>query len=211
MSYVKNILNSLKTFLHGQTPSPCLPYSNLVGSINSSIGHRLNSKPLDKTRKNVGIYDINNGHSNGYLNNMRISWGPPLSGAEGVGHRCHPMYAYHVAYTMYNECKLAIAQVQIMRNMTHHKPKSCITWPKLCLGSIKMYVGSTQQTLDAQKGSQGKKEASNTFVFQVLWAMLSQEGVYYYVSLDLWSEQRLNNPRLKDGFTTSNDTNRLSS
>jgi hypothetical protein len=48
-----------------------------------------------------------------------------------------------------------------------------------------MYVGSTQQTLDAQKGSQGKKEASNTFVFQVLWAMLSQEGVYYYVSLDL--------------------------
>jgi len=31
--------------------------------------------------------------------------------------------------------------------------------------------------------------------------MLSQEGVYYYVSSDLWSEQRLNNPRLKGGFT----------
>jgi hypothetical protein len=53
--------------------------------------------------------------------------GSPLSGAEGVGHQYHPVYAYHVAYTMYNECKLALAQVQIVHNVTHHKPKSCIT------------------------------------------------------------------------------------
>jgi hypothetical protein len=36
--------------------------------------------------------------------------------------------------------------------------------------------------------------------------MLSQEVVYYYVSLDLWSEQRL-----KGGVYTSKDTKRLSS
>jgi hypothetical protein len=50
---------------------------------------------------------------------------------------------------MYNECKLAIARVQ--------------------MGSIKMYVGSTRQILDVQKGSQGKIEASNTFVLQEFW------------------------------------------
>ncbi len=75
--------------------------------------------------------------------------GSPLSVAEGVGHRGHPVYAHHVAYTMYNECKLAIARVQ--------------------MGSIKMYVGSTRQILDVQKGSQGKIEASNTFVLQEFW------------------------------------------
>jgi hypothetical protein len=43
---------------------------------------------------------------------------------------------------MYNECKLAIARVQ---------------------------MGSTRQILDVQKGSQGKIEASNTFVLQEFW------------------------------------------
>jgi hypothetical protein len=64
------------------------------------------------------------GHSNGYLNNRGDIMGSPAVGAEGVGHRCHPVYACHVAYTMYNECKLALAQVQIVHNVTHHKPKS---------------------------------------------------------------------------------------
>jgi hypothetical protein len=79
------------------------------------------------------------------------------------------MYGYHAAYTMYHECKLALAQVQMVHNVTHHKPKSCITPPKVCLGSVKMYLVSTSQILDVQKGSQRKKEASNTFVFQEFW------------------------------------------
>jgi hypothetical protein len=32
-----------------------------------------------------------------------------------------------------------------------------------------MYLGSTRQILDAQKGSQRKKEASSTFVLQEFW------------------------------------------
>jgi hypothetical protein len=57
----------------------------------------------------------------------------------------------------------------MVHDVTHHKPKSCITAPKVCLGSVKMYLVSTSQISDVQKGSHRKKEASNTFVIQEFW------------------------------------------
>jgi hypothetical protein len=76
------------------------------------------------------------------------------------------VYAYHAAYTMYHECNLALAQVQMVHNETHHKPKSCITPPKVCLGSVKMYLVSTSQISDVQKGSQRKKKLAILLCFR---------------------------------------------
>jgi hypothetical protein len=44
--------------------------------------------------------------------------------------------------------------------------------PKVCMGSTKMCLGITTHILDRQKGSHGKKEASNTFVLHAITTRL---------------------------------------
>jgi hypothetical protein len=49
---------------------------------------------------------------------------------------------------------------QAQNKVVRYKSKTCIIWPKVCMGSTKMCPGNTRHILDGQKG---KKEAANTF------------------------------------------------
>jgi hypothetical protein len=51
--------------------------------------------------------------------------------------------------------------------------------PKVCMGSTKMCLGITTHILDRQKGSQGKKEASNAFVLHAITTRLCV-NIYIY-------------------------------